>query len=84
MIYNILYITGKALSHARAGPDHGINLPVLEHVVPSGPSMCFRHICALEYPSVALRPPWVFGCFLIDSRGTFMFFVMNAIYFNVA
>ena len=37
--------TGKALAHARAGPDHGINLPVLEHVFPSGPSMCFRHIC---------------------------------------
>ena len=52
---------GKTLSHARAGPDHGINVAVLEHMFPSGLSMCFRHICGLQYPSVALRSPWVFG-----------------------
>ena len=75
---------GKALSHARAGPDHGVNLPVLEHVFPSGPSMCFCHICGVQCPSVALRPPWGVGCFLIDSKGTFLFFVMDAINVNVA
>ena len=32
---------------------------VLEHLFPSGPSMCFRHICDLQYPSVALRQPCI-------------------------
>ena len=75
---------GKALSHARTGPDHWIYLPVLEHVFPSGPSMCFHHICGLRYPSVALGPPWVFGGSFVDSGGKFMCSKMDAIHFIAA
>ena len=54
----------RALSHARAGPDYGIKLPVLEHVFPSGPSICFRHICGLQYPFVSPATAMVFLVFL--------------------
>ena len=70
-----IYIyTGEALSHAGASPDNGINLPVLENVFPSGPSMCFRHMCALQYLSIALRRILVFGCcFARFKRSLFVF-----------
>ena len=61
--YMFMYIfiyTGKALSHARAGPDECTKFPLLDHVFPSGPSKCFGHTCGLQQPSVALRPPRVF------------------------
>ena len=64
--------------------DHGINLPVFEHVFLSGPSVCFHHICGLQYPFVALRSPWVYECFVIDARGRVMVFVVDAICFAVA
>ena len=47
-IYVYVYM-GNALSHARAGPDHRISVPVLKHVFPSGPSICFRHNGGLQY-----------------------------------
>ena len=59
-----LYGEGPIACLGRPGPWDKFSSA--RHVFPSGPSMCFRHICGLQYPSGALRLPWALGCFLID------------------
>ena len=46
--------TGKALSHARASPEPEMNLPVLEHVFPHCPSMCFPEAAGIQLSSISL------------------------------